>query len=227
MLAGQSAPAHAAREIHPILDVLIDVGHGGIDGGTSYENLLEKEINLQIAQLLYQRLAEKGYVIALNRTNDYALSDDNRWLQNPSRHLRDLAQRKHLAMELRPQAMISLHVNWSRDARKSGPLVLYQKNNQSYFLAELMQNALNRLYQTKGIPVKGKTYYVLNHSACPTVIVEMGFISNQNDRQMLTEAARQKQIAETIAAAVDEYFFLLGHINGRKQTQADEPDEGS
>lgn len=227
IVGGPCTLARAMPEIQPILDVLIDVGHGGVDSGTSHENLLEKEINLQMAHILYQRLSEKGYRVGVNRTNDYALSDENRWLQNPSRHLRDLAQRKHLAIELRPQAMISLHVNWSGDPRRRGPVVLYQKNNQSYFLAYVMQNALNKLYQMNHIPVMGRTYYVLNHSACPTVIVEMGFVSNQKDRQMLTSPAKQQQLAEAIAAAIDEYFFLLGNINGHQLKQTGELDERS
>lgn len=215
------AQVGAGAHVQPIIDIVIDAGHGGVDGGTSYQDIYEKDINLQVGKLLYQSLKEKGYRVVLNRTEDYALSDENRWLRNPSRHLRDLAQRKHLAIALVPQMMISLHVNWSSSSAQRGPIVLYQQNDQSYFLASLLQHSLNHLYKTNGRPIKGKTYYVLKHTVCPTVIVEMGFISNTNDRYRLTNADKQKEIAEAIARAAEEYLLLVGEINERKQGRWD------
>ncbi|MGF9819964.1 N-acetylmuramoyl-L-alanine amidase family protein [Brevibacillus agri] len=194
------------------IHILIDVGHGGVDSGTSYGNLHEKDINLQIAKRLYEQLTKAGYSVALNRYEDIALSDDNRWLGNRSRHIRDLAQRKNLAKEIVPQMMLSLHVNWSSDSRRRGPVVLYQSNEQSFMLADLLQSSLNRLANTNDKPVKGKTYYMLRHSYCPSVIVEMGFISNASDREMLTNPASQEKIAQAIREAVSEYVTLTGNL---------------
>ncbi|MGG1657944.1 N-acetylmuramoyl-L-alanine amidase family protein [Brevibacillus sp. NRS-1366] len=192
--------------------ILIDVGHGGIDSGTSHGNLYEKDINLQIAKRLYQHLTAAGYSVAMNREEDIALSDDNRWLNSRSRHLRDLAQRKNLVKEIVPQMMLSLHVNWSSDTKRSGPLVLYQSNEQSYMLADLLQVSLNNLWGTKANPIKGKTYYMLRHNYCPSVIVEMGFISNGSDRKQLTNPDGQEKIAQAITAAVSEYVILTGNL---------------
>ncbi|MGD8189953.1 N-acetylmuramoyl-L-alanine amidase family protein [Brevibacillus ginsengisoli] len=201
----------ASPSDYPI-DVLIDVGHGGVDSGTTYGNILEKDINMAIGKQLYQALAEKGYHVVMNRDGDYALSDENHWSKSRSRHLKDLAQRRHLAMELQPQILVSLHVNWSNSSRASGPLVLYQHNSQSYMLAELMQNSLNLLYKVHGKPQVGKTYYLLRHSICPSIIVEMGYLSNVSDRHRLLTPREQAQIAASIRAAVDEYFMLLGEL---------------
>lgn len=206
-------PAAAIPESIQPVDVLIDVGHGGIDSGTFYQDIYEKEINLQVGKLLYELMRKKGYQVVLNRDGDYALSDDNTWLKNPSRHKRDLAQRRHLAKVISPQVMVSLHVNHSDNPRKSGALVLYQKNNQSYLLAKLLQEELNNVYQAKTVPQHGRTYYLLRHSICPTVIVEMGFISNPRDRKWLTDPKQQMVIASAIEAAISEYFSLLGRIN--------------
>ncbi|WP_421616958.1 N-acetylmuramoyl-L-alanine amidase family protein [Brevibacillus sp. TJ4] len=192
--------------------ILIDVGHGGVDSGTTYGDLYEKDINLQVARQLYQQLTEAGYEVAMNRNEDVALSDDNRWLNNRSRHLRDLAQRRGLVKLIDPQIMLSLHVNWSADPRKRGPIVLYQSNEQSFMLAHLLQNALNRNAGTKKKPVKGGTYYMLRHNYCPSVIVEMGFISNSKDRAMLTDPEEQKKIAHAIRDAVSEYVTLIGEL---------------
>lgn len=192
--------------------ILIDVGHGGVDSGTSYGDLYEKDINLQIAKQLYQQLTKAGYTVALNRNNDIALSDENRWLDNRSRHIRDLAQRKNLAKEIGPQMLLSLHVNWASNPRRRGAILLHQDTEQSYMLAELLQNSLNKLTGTNNQPVRGKTYYMLRHNYCPSVIVEMGFISNAHDREMLTNPKAQEKIAQAITEAVSEYVKLSGNL---------------
>jgi N-acetylmuramoyl-L-alanine amidase len=193
------------------VDVLIDVGHGGIDGGTSYGGLLEKHLNLAVGLRLYEHLCALGVRAALNRTHDYAPSDDNTWLGSRSRHHRDLAQRKLLIDALQPKLTISLHTNWANHTSIRGPGILYQANPPSFIAARLLADRLNRLYGTSSIPYVGKTLYLLNHPKPPVVIVEMGFISNPADRAMLTEANGQQQITEAIASAVIDYL-LVYHI---------------
>ncbi|MGE5701188.1 MAG: N-acetylmuramoyl-L-alanine amidase family protein [Clostridia bacterium] len=201
-----------ADQIHLPIEIMIDAGHGGIDGGTSYGDTLEKTINLEVALKLYKLLNEDGYQVILNRTGDYALSDENEWLRHPSRHIRDLAQRKQLAAEVDPQLLISLHVNWSSNPTQSGPVVLYQKSGLSYLLATVIQQRLNHLYGSKESPRKGKTFYLLNKTSMPTVIVEMGFLSNPHDRAKLTTPKGQEQLARAIGEAVKDYVILTGYF---------------
>lgn len=207
LLAGAGAQANQAP--FGSVDVLIDVGHGGVDGGTSHGSLLEKHINLAIALKLYDKLLGSGYRVALNRSKDYALSDDNKWLGSKSRHIRDLAQRKLLVDALKPKLTVSLHTNWSPSTRNSGPSVLYQKNESSRLAGQLLSDRLNRLYGTSAPPFLGKTFYLLNKTKTPAVIVEMGYISNPRDRAMLTEEDGQKQIAEAIASALVQYISVF------------------
>jgi N-acetylmuramoyl-L-alanine amidase len=202
-------PVTRAEKHYPPVDVLIDVGHGGIDGGTFYQDIYEKDINLLIGQKLYRRLSQSGYHVVLNRTGDYALSDHNQWLQSRSRHRRDLAQRKKMVEELRPKILISLHVNWSKNPGKQGPYVLYQDDHQSYLLAQILQDTLNRSEGTRNPPVPSRIYYLLNHDLCPSVIVEMGFLSNSQDRENLLNPRYQDKIAEAVESAIDHYFTLL------------------
>ncbi len=201
-----------ASDLHLPIEIMIDVGHGGVDSGTTYGNIYEKDINLQIAKALYKQLYEHGYDVLINRTGDYALSEENRWLRSRSRHKRDLAQRKHLAMTVHPQVLISLHVNWSKNPKMSGPLVFYQQNHQSYLLSHLIQQELNQYYRSNESPKKGKTYYILNQSICPTVIVEMGYLSNARDRARLQNPKEQQKIAKAISAGVREYLLLTGAL---------------
>lgn len=182
--------------------ILIDVGHGGVDGGTSHKGLLEKDINLAIGQKLYLILRSQGYPAVLNRDKDYALSDDNRWLHSKSRHLKDLAQRKSLTEQLPTSLVVSLHVNWAKRTEKRGPIVLYQDEGSSYLLAERIQHSLNRLFCMNKETVYGKPFYLLNKIPHPAVIVENGFISNEQDRAMLSADRGQKNIAEAIAEGI-------------------------
>jgi N-acetylmuramoyl-L-alanine amidase len=194
---------------HPVVtnvDVLLDVGHGGIDGGTSFGDLLEKDINLSIAKKTYDSLQKKGFIVLMNRMDDYALSGENLWLHSRSRHLKDLTQRSNLANEIKPKVMISLHVNSARRSSKTGPLLLHQKSEQSLLLAKSLQKYLNMLYGTHDEPVYGKTYYLLKHSMVPTVIVEMGFITNVDDRKMMTQPDSQQEIADKIAEGIQQYI---------------------
>jgi len=192
--------------------VMIDVGHGGVDGGAVYQHVYEKEINLAVGRLLQEQLQSDGYQVVINRNRDVALSEENTWFKHPSRHLRDLTQRVHLIRKYAPQLVISLHCNWSSQSRARGALVLYQANNQSFMLADLIQHALNTLTGVHTEPRSGKAYYLLNHSPSPTVIVEMGYISNDRERRLLSMPAYQRQVAQTIAQAVNQYVLLVNRL---------------
>jgi N-acetylmuramoyl-L-alanine amidase len=191
-------------------DVLIDVGHGGVDGGAVSGHILEKDINLKIAQILYRHLTAKGFNVAINRTGDYALSEDNRWLKIRSRHLRDLAQRKEIANRLNPKLMVSLHVNRSSNPGKSGPLVLHQNNERSIALGDSLLRHLSPIFgvsRLTGLSGHGRSFYILKHSECPTVILEMGYISNESDRKKLTTTVGQTQIAAAISSSLEHYLL--------------------
>ncbi|TMV52948.1 N-acetylmuramoyl-L-alanine amidase [Paenibacillus mesophilus] len=205
---GEAYADHSPSPVSTV-DVLIDVGHGGIDGGTSHGDLLEKHLNLIVGKMLYDRLRQLGVCVALNRSHDYAPSDDNDWLRSRSRHLRDLAQRKLLVDVLKPKLTVSLHTNWAKKSSARGPGVLYQFNQPSFIAAHLFTNRLNALYRTSSVPYVGDTFYLLNRSRTPAIIVEMGYISNPSDRKMLSEAAGQNKITEALASAVLDYLFFF------------------
>lgn len=191
--------------------ILIDAGHGGIDGGTSYQDILEKDINLAIAQKLYLLLKSEGIPALLNRTGDYALSDENRWSGSRSRHQRDLAQRHQLSEELPIDIYISLHVNWGRHSNTRGAVVLHQEEGRSYMLASAIQQQLNAMHGAGAhhLPETGNRYYLIRKVKQPAVIVESGFISNTVDRELLTSARGQTLIAQQINKAILYYLYSL------------------
>lgn len=189
--------------------ILIDVGHGGIDGGTSFGDILEKDINLEISRRLFMLLRSEGYHAVLNRDADYALSDDNRWHASRSRHRRDLAQRKQLSSEIPTKLVVSIHVNWGKNKSKSGGIVLHQAEGRSSLLAQSIQRQLNMLYTINHHTIVGKPFYLLNRIEVPAVIVETGFISNSNDRDKLCSRNGQMGIAQAIADGIANYLTAL------------------
>nr|WP_246431772.1 N-acetylmuramoyl-L-alanine amidase [Paenibacillus endophyticus] len=193
----------------PTTVVIIDAGHGGIDGGASAADILEKDINLAIARKLYLVLRSQHIPAVLNRNGDYALSDDNRWHLTRSRHRKDLSQRRQLTEEIDSELLISLHVNWSKKPTERGPLVLHQSSGESSLLAFCIQDALNRQQNTAFLPREGKPFYLLKRVADPSVIVEMGFISSAADRTMLTDPVRQQEVAEAIASGIRQYKWIV------------------
>lgn len=195
--------------IEPAYDIIIDVGHGGIDGGTSVNGVLEKDINLAIGLKLFQALKQEGFKVGITRVHDYALSDDSPFKDIRSRHKRDLKQRALIAESLRPKLFISLHVNWSKNKKTRGPLVIYQPNDASYHLAQLVQNHLNTYYALHKLPKKGKAYFLMKELAMPSIIVELGFLSNEHDFSILTNAHTQDQLVNRLVHAVNEYFILF------------------
>jgi N-acetylmuramoyl-L-alanine amidase len=193
----------------PSTTVIIDVGHGGIDGGASSADILEKDINLAIARRLYTILRSQNIPAVLNRTGDYALSEDNRWHITRSRHRKDLSQRQQLTEEIESDLLVSLHVNWSKKPSQRGPLVLHQSNGESNLLALCIQDSLNRQQKTDFLPREGKTFYLLRRVQQPAVIVEMGFISSSSDRAMLTDPKRQEEVANAIASGIWQYKWIV------------------
>lgn len=192
----------------PSADIIIDVGHGGIDSGAIHGKYLEKDMNLAISKKTYKLLKKKGYRVIINRTEDYALSEDNKWSFG-GRHRKDLAQRSGLANTIKPKMMLSMHINWSGKSVRRGPLVIYQNQSNSILLAQLLQESLNHIYGTEEKPVLGKKYYVLRHTKCPAVIVELGFISNKTDRKLLNNSHHHAKLAKAITQAVDQYFAMI------------------
>jgi N-acetylmuramoyl-L-alanine amidase len=202
--SGAGSPPSVKRAL-PSADVLIDAGHGGIDGGTHWNGILEKDINLAISRKLYLLLRAKGLKVILNRTGDYALSDDNRWHLSRSRHRRDLSQRRGLTDEIGASLFVSIHVNWSPKGNKRGPLVIHQAEGRSVVLARFIQDSLNRQQGRFRLPQVADKFYLLNRVQAPSVIVETAFLSDPQDRAMLTSIPGQNRIAAAIANGIIAY----------------------
>ncbi len=190
--------------------IVIDPGHGGIDGGTSKDGVLEKEINLDIAKKLKSILIKQGYKIIMTREEDVSLEslDSSR----KSRHMRDLTARANIINNSNSQLFLSIHVNSNfKKPATNGAIVFFNKKyEQNKTLALCIQNQLNNLVvdgkkRSTHDPVQAK-YYVLDYSNIPGVIVETGFISNEEERQELVKDSFRQELAKSISKGVEQYL---------------------
>ncbi len=181
--------------------IYIDAGHGGKDNGASYDKVLEDEINLNISEYLLQDLIECGAIVITSRDGDYDLASN----YDKNRKSKDLKRRVEMINKLKPDVFISIHLNTYPNDNVSGGQVFSQKNGESKLLANSIQERLNKL-SNKNKKYKIGDYYLLNKSHSIGVIVECGFLTNNNDRSKLIKEEYQKEISKNILFGIYEYF---------------------
>lgn len=189
--------------------ILIDPGHGGIDGGAKSRNgTIEKDINLAISFKLKSKLEEKGYKVAMTREEDIGLYENGKTVKNKKRE--DLAKRVELKTITNCDLFISIHQNMFPQAKTKGAQVWYAHNEESKKLANVIQESLkNNLDENNHRVCKPACdqYKILRDDykgAC--VIVECGFLSNPEEEKKLKDEQYQGKIATAIANAVEQYY---------------------
>lgn len=176
--------------------VVIDPGHGGVDGGASYGPVTEKTINLDIALRIAARLEQRGIPVVLTRTDDVELSLHS--------YREDLQRRHEVAARHGAWALVAIHANAADNPWASGTLVLYQKDDEeSRRLARILRSALEALQPEKENLVDFEVgHYYFDRSPVPTVVVEVGYLTNRDDRAALMRPEHRARLADAIAAAL-------------------------
>lgn len=189
----------------PLLNkvIYIDAGHGGIDPGTIYKDIYEKDINLEICNKLQKKLESLGAIVYMTRYGDYDLSNN----YAISRKKSDLNNRAKIINKSNADMYISIHLNSISSSTWSGAQVFYDdvnKNNKE--LALLMQKQLKKDLGTKR-KVKELTNMLLNRKVTiPGILIEVGFLSNPNDRYLLQQSSYQDKIVKSITNGVLNYY---------------------
>ena len=182
--------------------VLIDAGHGGIDGGAQSKNgTIEKDINLQISKRLKERLEKEGYKVYMTREEDKELSP---------KKVKDLEARCKMKIETKCDVFISIHQNKFNSEKCFGAQVLYASNEKSMKLAKYVQDSLKEGVKdnNKRLEKAAKEQYKILRDkydgAC--LIVECGFLSNNEEEQRLKSESHQNQIVDGITIGINKYF---------------------
>lgn len=190
--------------------IVIDAGHGGIDGGAAVGNVLEKDINLDITKKLKTYLEQKGYIVILTREEDISL--DNLSSSGGSRHQRDLNARVNILNNSNAQLFLSIHTNCNlKNPKADGSIIYYNdKFSQNKDLAYCIQRSLNNMIvidkkRTIHDPQKAD-YFILSNSKISGVIVETAFLSNGEEQELLIKDEFRDEVAKAIAKGINKYF---------------------
>lgn len=194
--------------------ILIDPGHGGIDGGAkSKTGTIEKDINLQIALKLRDNLEEKGYKVYMTRDEDKGLYQKGNTVREKKRE--DLNRRVEMKKETECDIFVSIHQNMFPQSKCYGAQVWYASNDNSYNLATIVQDSIKESVKDNNKRVAkpaAEAYLILRDKyEGASILVECGFLSNPDEEVRLKSDDHQNLIVEGISNGIDKYFD--GDIN--------------
>ncbi|KQB40131.1 hypothetical protein B6A10_04600 [Flavobacterium sp. L1I52] len=174
------------------INVVIDLGHGGTDFGATIKNIHEKNIVEQIAKKI--KSTNKDVQLYFTRTEDQFVS---------------LQDRVNFINELKPDLVLSIHVNANRDNQKSGAeFFIATQNDFSKKSTEIANELSTKLSENNFIKIntlKTAPFFILKNTKAPALLLELGYLTNENDFKYLTDGDSQDKIANSIS----EYLSKL------------------
>lgn len=191
--------------------IVLDAGHGGPDGGcVSVNGVAEKGINLSIVQSLRDSLEILGYSVVCTREDDRSIHDAG--VEGIAKQkLSDMKNRLDIINRQDNAVVLSVHQNQFVDKRYSGAQMFYAKDNdESRRLAECMKKQFVGLLQpenTREIKPVGSEMYLIHNAKNPALMIECGFLSNEQEAKLLESAQYQKKVAFTILTGAEEYLL--------------------
>jgi N-acetylmuramoyl-L-alanine amidase len=196
--------------------VVIDAGHGkmanGSMNGAKGNGIYEDDIVLALAKKVKELNINPNVKIVLTRTSDENV---------------DLKKRTQIAGENSANMFISLHVAAAPDGGKRNGMEVYVSNKNTPFqqesekLASVMKEELSSVYTTNPKLIKRQVgVWVIDHNVCPSILVECGYITNQQDRKFITNDDNQKLVAEKILRAIQRFAASNEQNKGLGATQS-------
>lgn len=187
--------------------VIIDAGHGGVDGGAvSCTGVYESHINLQIAVKLDDLMHLLGIHTVMIRDTDRSVYTEGNTIA--AKKVSDIKERVRIANTTANAILVSIHQNTFQDARYSGAQVFYNSQSESEVLAEKLQFSFRETLNpsNKRSIKKSSGVYLMEHITCPGVLIECGFLSNYQEEAMLRDDDYQRAICSVIATTVSQYL---------------------
>lgn len=209
IISSLSLETHSVPAV-PGKTVIIDAGHGGVDGGAvASSGILEKDLNLQIALYLKHRLEEQDVTVIMVRENDLSLHDPSAdSIRNKKRS--DLKHRLEL-MNAHPDALVvSIHQNTFTESQYRGAQMFYGVHHpQSPIVAQYIQDAIVAELQPdnqRKIKKAPSSVFLLQHATPAMVLIECGFLSNPEELALLSSDSYQQQMAAAICGGILNYY---------------------
>lgn len=180
--------------------IIIDPGHGGEDKGTespfkpSYQ---EKSLTLATSRIVRDFLKQMGYQTQMTRSDDTYIP---------------LKMRASIANEAKPALFVSIHYNSAPSKEANGIEIFYyrsetdkERTEASKRLASVVLDKVIERTQAKSRGVKTANFAVIRETNMPAVLIEGGFLTNQEEMQKIKDPAYIKQLALGIAQGVDQF----------------------
>ncbi|MFD1706144.1 N-acetylmuramoyl-L-alanine amidase [Siminovitchia sediminis] len=171
--------------------IVIDAGHGGYDPGTSNSaGVTEKQLTMQTAQRLKEKLKAAGANVILTRTGDYFVS---------------LPARTSTSHSYNADAFISLHYDSSQHRSANGVTAYYYHGYQ-HDLARSINQVLDSSLHIKNRGTRIGNYQVIRNNNRPAALLELGYLSNPYEGRYVTTHSYQEQVANSIYHGLQSYF---------------------
>lgn len=183
----------------------IDPGHGGIDSGTKWGNMFEKDLNLKFSHKLSDGLRTKGYQVVLTRNKDLLLTPLAHYSNKTRPYKLDEFRRRIRKLEAAKASLIvCIHANWNKLAYHRGPIAYYSTHSSvSQKIAQRVQEHLNQIQPFHKLPRPSK-YYILEKAQGPAILIELGFFSNPEDRKLFRNDVYLEQLKFAIIGGLTE-----------------------
>jgi N-acetylmuramoyl-L-alanine amidase len=195
----------------PISDrktVIIDAGHGGVDGGaTSCTGVLESQINLEIALKLDDLMHLLGINTSMIRTTDCSVFTEGETIAQ--KKVSDLKERVRIVNSVDNGLLISIHQNHFSNDKYSGAQVFYAQTDGSKQLAGNLQKTLIQTINPDSHRAikKADSVYLMQHIQCTGILIECGFLSNSREEYLLRDDVYQNKLCSVIATTVSNHLF--------------------
>ena len=186
--------------------MVLDAGHGGIDGGVCgvKTGVKESELNLKVVKLVEKYLISVGMSVTLTRNSDAGLYG----LATSNLKKKDMQRRKEIIEGANPDLVVSVHMNkYSLTTRRGAQVFYKQSNGNSQLLATEIQKSFNEMQEaSRECSILTGDYYILKCTQYPSVIAECGFLSNNQDELLLVTDEYQEKIAYAIFKGIVGYL---------------------
>ena len=170
--------------------IVLDPGHGGNDCGAIRGDITEKDITLDVSKRVQEILTKQGYVVHMTREDDATVS---------------LQERVEFSEDIQPDIFVSIHVNSSEKPAITGVETHYYRQ-ESLSLAQTVHASMASNVKANNRGLFKSKFYVINHTTSPAILVEIGFLSNAEERAELVSEKRKQATAKAIAEGVQNYF---------------------
>jgi N-acetylmuramoyl-L-alanine amidase len=215
------------EEVEPILGkiVVLDPGHGGNDPGTTVGNIDEKVVNLDIASKLKEYLESLGIEVFMTRDGDtYVHKDKRSPIANDARadaYISIHANEHPTNPDLKgTEAWVFCYE--SEEAKGNDQLDKMEGSDEisdycrkhsteagfkaNYALAEIMLSIVTKTLGTRNMGIKAGDFTTLKDAKMPSVLIEVGYLSNEEDYKLLTDPLKQENLASAMSQGIQEYF---------------------